>query len=190
MTRWRCARAAACRSRRSTSLEEIAHLIDVRDGRRDARARGSPARQPGDRAPGERRASPVALTDGIAPDTDPTCSTRSRISPNGAVSSSSRPRSTGDSAPPTTTARWASTCCATSSRPGGARWSRCAPTSSGSTRRSSARPPSGRRRATSRPSPTRWSTVESARSAGARTRSTASVRTAARPSSPSRGPST
>ena len=102
----------------------------------------------------------------------PRCSTRSSTCASGGASCSPRPRSTAASARPTTTARWACCCCATSRTPGGARWCSSATTWSASTPRSCRRPPSGRRRATSRTSPTRWSTAASAASGSASTSST------------------
>ena len=107
------------------SLDEIAHLVVGARRTRDAGAARSPARQPGDSPAQERRSNPVALTRWIRRRPRPRPAREGhRTSPSAADSSSPRPRSTADSARPTTTARWASTCCATSSRPGGARWSR------------------------------------------------------------------
>ena len=138
---------------------------DRRPGRADAAGpaagqrgqRQNPLRYPAPMT--ETAEAPEAATDDLMEKVVRLCRT--------AASSSPRPRSTAGSAPPTTTARSGSTCCATSRTPGGAPWSRSATTWSASTPPSSARPPSGPPRATWPPSPTPWSTARTATSAGA-----------------------
>ena len=208
---WRSAPRPGCRSTALPDDPDLAGLVDRSTGASRPHRPGPTAGQRGHRPlarrrvgrhprPGRRSPWPgrpgqpvrfLPMPDPEAAPDGPTTSWRrwSRCA-SAAASSSSRPRSTAASAPPTTTARSGSTCCGTSRTPGGRRW--C----SGGTTWSAWTPPSCRRRRCGRPpatcptSPTRWWTAGCATSGGGRTRSRASVPTAARPSSPRPGPST